>query len=222
MRWVALLVFLAGCDAAPARVLSVTLAEDTRDPLGPYVVDAVLSGPLGGDHAVLCWNVDGADLGPIDMPAAGDRDDLRAAGIPGQVAGSTIGYRVLVRADVTCPALADVDALDTFRVLPSTLACEVDSQCRLGQEVCQDGTCRPFDGTCSGGACPGGTVCDDTRDPPLCVIAPRSCTADADCPALEECDPARGWCVARPACSADLPCPGDQQCDDTSGLCFRP
>lgn len=218
---------LAGCDVAPARVLSVTLPEDTRDQRGPYVVQAVLSGPLGDDHALLCWSVDGgATVRTTPMSARAGRADLVAAGIPGQSAGTTVGYVVLVHTDGQCPPLDAGDTLASFRVLPAATGCRADSDCLGGREICQAETCRAFTGTCvatgadAGLACPGGTVCDHERAPPLCVIPARPCQADGECALAETCDPARRQCVARAACAPERPCPGDLRCDAPTGLCF--
>lgn len=216
------LALVAACDAPPARVVSINVPGDTRDTSGPYVVQAGLSGRLAGDHAVLCWNVDGGELRAEDMETRDGRDDLVFAGIPGQPAGSVVGYAVVVAGRVECPAPEAIEALYSFRVLPASLACVVDSQCAAGTEICVDGTCRVFGGTCvptaSGLACPGGQACDQTHEPPLCVIPPRACDDDADCPAAETCDAGRGFCVARAACAPDLPCAEGQTCS-ASGLC---
>ena len=191
------LLLLVACTAEPARLVSLSELEDTRDATGPYVVQAELRGPLGDDRLIVCWATDGEHFRPEVMQAREGRGDLRFAALPGQPVGTTVTwFAAIVGADESCP---EVDEPRSFRVLGSSLACEVDSDCRLGAELCADGTCREWNGTCAeGGACPGGYVCDEAREPATCVIPARACTGDDECPPLEQCDATRGECVARP------------------------
>jgi hypothetical protein len=68
--------------------------------------------------------------------------------------------------------------------------------------------------------CPGGTVCDDTRTPALCVIAPRPCDDDLGCASVERCDPDKQVCVARRQCLETTECGAGETCDPSFGLCF--
>jgi hypothetical protein len=213
------------CAAEPARLVSVSQPEDTRDTAGPYVVQAELRGALGDDTLLLCWSTDASTFTALTTQPREGRDDLRAAAIPGQPAGTTVTFVLALVPEASgCPVAADPASLRSFRVLPASLACSVDSDCRLGVEICADATCRGYDGTCAGmdAACPGGYTCDATRDPPACVVPARVCSSHADCPSAEQCDLARGECTARPACSAALACPEARECVLDLGLCALP
>ena len=194
------MVLLAACSGEPPRVVSLSLPADTTDTVGPYVVQGELRGDLDDTDLVVCWSVDGAHFLPaVATPRAG-RDDLRAAALPGQPAGTTVSYLVaLVDAGEGCPAVGDSATLRAFRVEASDGACVFDSDCSaLDGDFCAHGTCQAYDGTCVDGACPGGLTCDDGATTPTCIVAARTCTSDDECPPLEECDLARGECVARP------------------------
>jgi hypothetical protein len=131
----------------------------------------------------------------------------------------------LVVPDAGPPADA-APAKDTFefRVLAHSGACRADSDCATG-EICPDMTCRAYSGDCvtlDAGSlgCPDGYTCDTTRTPELCVIAPKPCNTDDDCPSIETCDPGRMVCVARTPCQSTADCGATQHCDDSFGLCF--
>jgi len=191
---------LVACTGEPVRVVSLTPPQDTRDTAGPYVIEAELRGELGDDQLIVCWSTDGERLRAEVTRTRDGRDDLRFAELPGQPVGTRIAYLVaLVAKGAPCPAVDPSTTLLSFSVLPSSLACEVDSDCRQGVEICSGVTCRAFSGSCAGaGSCPGGYVCDESRAPAACVVPARTCTSDLACPALEQCDVGRGECVARP------------------------
>jgi hypothetical protein len=223
----ALALAAVSCDAAQPRVLSTTALADTRDTTGPYPVTIVARGVTDDDDVQLLWSSGGED-GPYVAIAAtdddDDRDDLFTALIPGQPAGTEIHYfATIVRgADVVS---SETPVALSFRVLSPSIACRADSDCRLGLEICMDGTCRAWAGTCvedgaGGFGCPGGHVCDVTHDPPVCAIAPRPCDTDDECPTVERCDPDRDECRARLPCATTDDCELGDRCDTSLGLCF--
>jgi hypothetical protein len=190
---------LAACAVEPVRLVSLSLPEDTADTAGPYLVQAELRGDLDGRELIVCWSVDNASFTTARAHARAGRDDLRFAELPGQPAGTTVSFLlVLVDEGGPCPAFDASVTLRSFRVVTSTSGCVVDSDCASGA-ICAGGACVAYDGTCAdGSACPGGLTCDQAASPPTCVVAPRTCLTGADCPSLEECDVARGECVAPP------------------------
>lgn len=196
---VAAAVALAACAAEPVRVVSLSLPEDTSDTTGPYLVQAELRGDLAGRELLVCWSVDGATFVTARAHARAGRDDLRFAELPGQPAGTTVSFLLtLVDDGEPCPAFDASATLRSFRVVASSTGCVVDSDC-ASAEICAGGACVAYDGTCTeGGACPGGFTCDESADPPTCIVAARRCVSDSDCPPLEECDAARGECRAPP------------------------
>jgi hypothetical protein len=194
------MVLLAACSGEPPRVVSLSLPADTTDTVGPYVVEGELRGDLEDTDLVVCWSVDGAHFLPaVAAPRAG-RDDVRAAFLPGQPAGTTVSYLVaLVDAGAGCPAFDASATLRSFRVSAADGPCVFDSDCSAADGAfCAHGACHAYDGRCVDGACPGGLACDDSGATPTCFVAARTCTSDEECPPLEECDVERGECVAPP------------------------
>jgi hypothetical protein len=231
-----LVVLAAGCTAEEPKILSVSVLTDTRDTTGPYPVTIVASGVSDGDEIAVLYRVRGEDPpngggdagvgnGYVAVTAQeGERDDLFSAPIPGKPAGSQIDYYAVAKRD----GLATTTPLEvplTFRVLEPSGFCRADSDCREGLEICAVQTCRAYQGTCvttpAGLSCPGGYACDTQYDPDLCVIAPRACSNDGNCPAIEECDRDRNQCVARVPCEEQADCQSGYVCNDDSGLCFR-
>lgn len=83
------------------------------------------------------------------------------------------------------------------------------------------GPCDPVVG-CSGPE----NICYSPGPGNVCA---RTCHADADCGAVEQCTPdgaaaichAWGWCVV-PCGAADGSCPAGMACDDVLGICIWP
>jgi hypothetical protein len=295
------LVCAAACASEKPRILSVTIPGDTRDTLGPYVVQVVVRGLASGDLVQVRYSIDnGLHFYKSEAQRVSGRSDLYDGAIPGQPQGTTVEYYVAVErggkvvafdpmaGDANgdggphdagpapmCPpdaaphvvidsghapaldggaippipppldagpadAGVKIDAappiagcgdfppvafLYSFRVLPISGACVVDSECRIGLEICDDGTCRAYSGTCllGGGAdiCPDGYVCDMTHTPATCVIAPRVCSDDRQCPSVEQCDTTLMECRARPVCSDTITCPAPEVCNLSVGLCYH-
>lgn len=220
---------LAACTAEKPRILSVTIHGDTRDTVGPYAVQTVVAGVTGDDRVNVVYGVraEGPFI-PLRAATLGERDDLFRAAIPGQRAGTTVLYHVSVLRDGEIDPVAEdrpaEGAYWSFRVLDPTGACQVDTDCLVGEEICAGDVCRAFEGPCvehpSGPQCPDGYRCDEARE--LCVIAPRTCQTDVDCPSIEQCDSERSECVPRARCADEADCPPGEVCHASLGLCFAP
>ncbi|RMH40863.1 MAG: hypothetical protein D6689_12440 [Deltaproteobacteria bacterium] len=219
MRTAALCLAAAACAADPV-VIAVTPLGATHDTAGPYGVDAVVVGAAGA-RVDLRWGTgDGDPAGMARAPMQARGDDLWFGAIPGQPAGTAVFYAVEVVRDGDVVARAPDDGLARafgFRVLRPDGACDVDSECALGAEVCAGGRCTPLPGVCAADAdCPGGYACDAATG--TCALPPRSCATDADCPASDRCD--AGACVPRHLCGDAVPCPAGFTCNPALGRCF--
>ncbi|MEM9494116.1 MAG: hypothetical protein AAGC55_33530 [Myxococcota bacterium] len=95
----AVLSALIACEAAPPSIEATTALAETGDTRGPYQVDAVVTGLVGGDTVEL-FHAAGEDAPFTAQVMTGDDSGERfVAAIPGQPAGTAIRYFVAVQRD---------------------------------------------------------------------------------------------------------------------------
>jgi hypothetical protein len=225
VRLLAVIALGAACDAPTPRILSTTVPGDTRDVLGPYVVQLAVRDVTGDDRVEVRYGIDATTFLAVEAEAREGRGDLYAAGIPGQPRGTQITLFTTILRDglevVRDPPLAS-GTYYAFTIL-ALERCRVDSDCAPGQICVETATgdaaaCVAYEGACVGEtrACPDGSVCEGE----ICVIAVVPCAADDDCPSAEECVLERGECRPRRPCSEAEPCPDGEICRPEVGLCF--
>lgn len=186
------LLLLACGDPAPPVIREVHLPGDTRDPVGPYLVTAVIEGAEG---AAVQWQVDGAREG---APMAGV-----GAAWEGRVPGRAPGTVYAVWVEARNAGGVSRSPTTEFTILDPDGACLVDGQCLPG-EICSAGRCRVPPPVCRSDAdCAQDLYCATPGEP--CRFRPTVCAADADCAPGDRC--VDGVC-ARPRCQGDADCPG--------------
>lgn len=211
--WAALLtaLLLAACGEPAAPVFrEVEMPGDTRDPVGPYLVTAVIE---GADSAAVFWRV--ASGGADAAPESGRMADLGAGWqgqVPGRPAASGTAYEVWIEARNGGGVSRSGTA--TFRVLDPDGACLVDGQCLPG-EICSGGRCGAPPPVCRTDAdCGQDLYCPAPGE--VCRFRPTACEGDGDCAPGDRC--VDGSC-SRPRCLADRDCPGGRCVD---GRCAPP
>lgn len=116
-----LLAFLAGACTAPPVIESTTRLQATTDTVGPYKVQSIVVGITDQVVELRYRPGDGAPFIPLVMTADDSGERFRAA-IPGNPAGTRIGYYVAVLEDGARIA-ADPDGAaarpHTFTILPA-------------------------------------------------------------------------------------------------------
>lgn len=203
MRHLALLLLLAGCDPAAPQLVEVVPPGDTREPLGPYEVTAVVRG--AADRVEVTWTTGDETERTTRLRDVGGgvwRGGIGAGGVP---PGTRVELWVTARGpggDTRKPS----SGVYAFRVLDRTGACLVDGDC-LAPEICDRliGQCKRRPETCDDdGDCPQDYICPEGGE--ACRFRPSTCVNDADCGRGLEC--ADGVCVSRPECDEDADCPG--------------
>lgn len=203
---IAALLALACGEPAPPRIVEVELPGDTRDPVGPYLVTAVIE---GADSATVVYSPGQDDVDLVGgqrapMVQLSQSWEGRVPGLPparGRI------YRVWVEASNEAGTTRS-DALE-FRVLDPDGACLVDGEC-LPDEICGDGTCRRPPAVCASDAdCGQDFYCPIAGEP--CRFRPTDCLEDGDCAGGDVC--LDGRCAPEPQCRVDLDCP-DGPCVD--------
>ena len=93
------MMLLPACVEAPPVIEATTALSSTPDTTGPYVVQSVITDLAGDDRVVLRYIIDDA-IEFASLRMLEDEDGERfSAGIPGQPAGTAIGYFVTVLRD---------------------------------------------------------------------------------------------------------------------------
>lgn len=188
----ALGAFGCGEPAAP-RFVEIRAPGDTRDPIGPYLVTAVVE---GADRVELGWRAGEAEGAE---PMARFAASWQAA-----IAGQPVGSRVALWLVAEGPGGEARSGELAFEVRAPDGACLVDGECLPG-EICGGGRCRVPPAVCaSDDDCGQDLYCAVPGEP--CRFRPVRCAEDADCAPGYAC--VDGACAGRPACLDDTDCPG--------------
>ncbi len=210
----AALLLLACGEPAPPRIIEVHGPGDTRDPVGPYRVTAVVE---GADTVSIEWTRQ-YDV-HADLLAEPQRSPMYDVGESwqGDVPGGLIEQAATtwLHVEASNAAGSTISQRLQFRLLDPDGACLVDGECLPG-EICAGGACRIPPGVCASDAdCGQDFYCPVPGQ--ACRFRPTVCAEDADCAAGDVC--LDGRCAPAPQCALDRDC-GEGRCVD--GRCLPP